>query len=258
MPGPYLVDFSSGSDKGPSPYEVEQARIRPRYVQLLIGKAGFDTITAELAIATLFDHPRQDGTRCICSCHPHFSSTHEDGFDCSCSWDDERRAESKAWFEEWRDSPAAKELRDAVEAERIAVAQWVAGDPGVTAEQTTWAALEQWEGTVDGHSFYFRERHELWSLEIDLEPTGRFANRIVGTNDEGELEREPESINEGRTIAEGSAAQLPDGAVGHIEFIVRTIRDHLFAESCDHAGALFYCPTCGTRMAEPNRAISSR
>ena len=51
---------------------------------------------------------------------------------------------------------------------------------------------------------------------------------------------------------------LPDGALGHIDFIVRKVRDHLFAMSCDHAGALFYCPTCGTRMAGPNRAISPR
>ncbi len=66
----------------------------------------------------------------------------------------------------------------------------------VEAERTTSFAPEQREGTVDGHSFYFRERHGTWRIELDL--------------------------------------------------------DHLWAQSCDHAGALLYCPKCGARMAQPS------
>jgi len=251
MPGPYLANFGSGDHDRPSPYEVEQARIRPRYVALLVEKAGLDETTADLVIATLFDAKRSDESVCICGCHPQFSSLHDDGFDCSCSWSDERRAQHAKEREERMNSPESREMRERFEAERAAIAQWVAGNPGVTAEQTTSMALEQWEGTVDGHPFYFRERHDQWHLEIDLEPTGRFANRIVGTNSDGGFETEPESINEGRVIAEGSYSQLPTGTLAHLEFIVRTIRDYLFAETCDHAGALFYCPQCGKRMSGP-------
>lgn len=251
MPGPYLVNFGSHDDDRPSPHEAEQARIRPRYVALLIDKAGLDEMTADVVIAALFDAKRSDGRDCICSCHPSFSSLHDDGFDCSCSWTDERRARSAREWEEWSSSPESEEQEAHFEAERAAIAQWVAGNPGVVAEQTTSMIPEQWEGTVDGHSFYFRERHDQWHLEIDLEPTGRFANRIVGTSSDRSFETEPESIDQGRVIAEGSYSQLPIGALGHLEFIVHTIRDYLFAESCDHDGALFYCPQCGKRMSGP-------
>jgi hypothetical protein len=45
----------------------------------------------------------------------------------------------------------------------------------------------QWEGTVDGHSFYFRERHGAWYIELVLAPNARFANRVVGLQDDGAL-----------------------------------------------------------------------
>ena len=36
--------------------------------------------------------------------------------------------------------------------------------------------------------------------------------------------------------------------VEHLDFIVRTIREHLWRQSCRHEGALLYCPQCGLRM----------
>jgi hypothetical protein len=80
--------------------------------------------------------------------------------------------------------------------------------------------------------------------------SGRFAQKLVRVDDEGELVTEPVPIMEGDVIAEGIGSQLGATPVDHLAFIVRTARDHLWGEQCDHAGALFYCPVCGHRMTE--------
>lgn len=36
---------------------------------------------------------------------------------------------------------------------------------------------EEWHGEVDGHSFYFRERHDEWRIVLDLRPSGRFSGQ---------------------------------------------------------------------------------
>lgn len=107
---------------------------------------------------------------------------------------------------------------------------------------------EQWEGAVDGRTFYFRERHGDWRLELDMEPTGRFANRIVGTGADGDVKTEPVEMTEGTVIAEGVETALGEGIVDHLDFIVRAIREHIAREACPHAGAINFCPTCGARM----------
>jgi hypothetical protein len=63
----------------------------------------------------------------------------------------------------------------------------------------------------------------------------------------GDFVTEPEPILEGTVIAEGVDSQLGTTAVDHLAFIVTTIRDHLWARECDHAGALLFCPKCGQR-----------
>ncbi len=65
-------------------------------------------------------------------------------------------------------------------------------------------APEQWKGTVDGHSFYFRERHDQWRIELDLRPSGRFANAYRGTDTVGEMLLEPVELDDGDVIAEGT------------------------------------------------------
>jgi hypothetical protein len=107
---------------------------------------------------------------------------------------------------------------------------------------------EQWEGSVDGHSFYFRERGGSWRIELDPADSGRVAQRLVRVAEDGGLVTEPVPIMEGEVIAEGIDTQLGTSSVEHIAFIVQTIRDHLWDAQCDHAGALFYCPKCGHRM----------
>jgi hypothetical protein len=118
----------------------------------------------------------------------------------------------------------------------------------VTAEQTTEYAPEQWQGTVDDRSFYFRERHGEWRIELDLEPTGREAKRVIGTGPGGEILTEPVAITEGTVIAEGREADLGLTRLQHLEFIVRTIREHMSGEACSHQGAVNFCPTCGCRV----------
>jgi hypothetical protein len=34
-----------------------------------------------------------------------------------------------------------------------------------------------------------------------------------------------------------------------LEFIVRTIREHISGEICPHLGAIAFCPTCGARCS---------
>lgn len=121
----------------------------------------------------------------------------------------------------------------------------------VSATRTTSCAPEQWSGTIDGHSFYFRERHGEWQLEVDLQPTGEHASRLVDVSDDGDLVTEPVPIEVGEVIARGVESQLGDSAVDHLDFMVTAVRQHLWARQCDHAGALFFCPKCGAAMSGP-------
>ncbi|KXP03899.1 hypothetical protein AXK60_19265 [Tsukamurella pseudospumae] len=127
-----------------------------------------------------------------------------------------------------------------------AVAEWLSTEPDVEASRTVMACPEVWEGRIDGHSFYFRERHGDWRIELDLAPNGTFAERVVGTED-GEFITEPVELESGEVIAEGVDSQLGDSAVEHLALIVRTVRDHLRSGGCQHPGAARFCPSCGAR-----------
>ncbi len=242
----YIVRFGGDPEEFRDRQEAELLRLRDRYVRHLVATANVDEATAERVIAVLLDHRTPDGRPCPCSCHPRLSDQHDDGFDCSCGWDEARRAERSRSFTRLLDNPAAEALREQHASDEAAISGWLAGEPAVTAERTSWFAPEQWTGTIDGHSFYFRERHGMWHIELDLEPSGRFAERVVDVRD-GEFVTEPEPILEGTVIAEGADSQLRTRPVDHLAFIVTTIRDHLWARECDHAGALLFCPKCGQR-----------
>ena len=102
---------------------------------------------------------------------------------------------------------------------------------------------------MDSHySFYFRERHGEWRLELNLQPSGRFAQRLVDVDEDGRPLTEPKELTEGEVIAEGVDSALGSTPVEHLDFIVRTIREHVWRRSCTHEGALLYCPRCGARM----------
>jgi hypothetical protein len=243
----YLLEF--GNDEERARHRAERARVGQRYVERLIVRAGLDEATAQRAVGAIFDHVRDEGSRCLCNCHPQLSPQHGDGMDCPCTWDQQRReAARRTWLTELHDSERARESRERHEAEEHEIREWLAGQVDVTAERTSSYAPEQWEGNVDGHSFYFRERHDEWRIELDLQPSGRFATRVVGVGPQGQPVTEQVELSEGEVVADGLAGALGSTATEHLDFIVRTIREHLWQRSCTHGGGLLYCPQCGTRM----------
>lgn len=234
-----------------------RARVRARYARRIVERVGVDEITADLTLAVLFDHSDADGRECMRGNHPQLPDdgewSRDAGFDCPCTWDAARRereeeAHAAAW-DEWTTGPAAEAERRAEEAEAAEIATWLLTEPGVAAARTVLAYPEVWEGTVDGHSFYFRERGGSWRIEIDLEPNGRFANRFVGTTSDGELQTEPVELTSGPVIAQGTDSELGTTSVEHLSFVVRTIRDYLRRAECAHAAAARFCPDCGERVA---------
>src|SRR5579862_6472213 len=235
----YVVDCGGGDDehvRRASQRAENRRRLRTRYTRHLMAETGIDELTAGRVMVALFDARDLAGQMCGCACHPRLSTSHDDGFDCPCTWGEARRA--RRWREIW-DGPAARELREMNQRENEAIRAWLAGQPGVEAARITLVAPEQWEGAVDGHSFYFRERHGRWQIELDLRDTGHIAHRLVGRGEDGQLLTETEPLKEGDVIAEGVESQLGATAIEHISFIVMTIRDHLWATNCDHAGSLF-------------------
>ena len=248
----YVVDFGDDEERvrRAAERDAEFARLSARYVGHLVARAAVDEAVARPVVAVLFDQRDSGGERCPCSCHPRLAALHGDGLDCRCTWDEDRRAQETAKRKAFWDSEPFSDMRAAHEREEAEIAAWLAGQPEVTAERTTSMAPEQWEGTVDGHSFYFRERHGFWRIELDLAESGHFAKRLVRVDDDGSMITEPVPIMEGDIVAEGIDSQLGATPVDHISFVIRTIRDHLWGAQCDHAGALFYCPKCGRRIDE--------
>ena len=123
-------------------------------------------------------------------------------------------------------------------------------------------APEQWRGEVDGHSFYFRERHDEWRIELDLRPGGRFVRAIAGTDDDGAIHYHTRETDEGDVIASGTTDTEGYGTtpVERAQFITDTIRIHLTRQACthhrDHLASIEatlgtqtrWCPTCGTQL----------
>jgi hypothetical protein len=141
------------------------------------------------------------------------------------------------------------ECRAEHDAEENAIAAWLGTQVDVSARRMSSFAPEQWEGVIDGHSFYFRERGGQWRIELDLEPTGEFVNRLIDVQD-GEPLTEPVPIERGTVIADGLDSALGSTAVEHLAHIVRTVRRHLGQQQCAHPGAVFFCPLCGTASVE--------
>jgi hypothetical protein len=153
----------------------------------------------------------------------------------------------------WEASPEGQAAGAKYAAERAELERWIAGDLSI--EITSWGGTypEQWWGTVDGRSFYFREKRGHWRIELDLHPTGRSYQQVVVPTDpdqEVDLSRTEEvEIEEGDVIAEGWANDLGVTPLHHGRFIVNAIRAHLRRQGCAHPGARRYCPECGEQLA---------
>jgi hypothetical protein len=250
--------------------EEARRQARRRYVEHLSPLLPAERAMAVLAALTEWDDVNS-GEPCHCGCHPRLpeSDLHDFGFGCPCrkTVEERRRSWEELWARQdaYRASPEGQREVAAREAEERAVEAWLAQHPGVEVRSYGGFAPEQWRGSVDGHSFYFRERHGEWRIELDLRPTGRFSRVWVGGDLDDDSSFEPREIEEGDVVAEGTvgAAGYGDSPVSRLRFIVRAIRAHLGREACtvhtaDRAAVeaalgrpLAWCPACGADLNPP-------
>jgi hypothetical protein len=254
-----------------------QGEARRRYLERLVraleelGEPGDQIAVARVALDALCSWVDiESGEPCLCSCHPRLPSgdLHDYGFGCRCQ---KTRDENLACWTDWRmqneafwASAEGQSLTAARQAEEEALAGWLRGHPLVTVSSHGGMCPEQWEGEVDGHSFYFRERHDQWRLELDLRPVGRFYKVLVAADGEDEAGYEQREVTEGEVIAEGTVAAPGYGAspIERIAFIVDTVRSHILRQDCRihsvgrddlerRLGHLAgWCPACGARLTE--------
>ncbi|HEX5254705.1 MAG TPA: hypothetical protein VFW69_12645 [Mycobacterium sp.] len=225
---------------------------------------------ADLALNALTDWRYMDsGERCRCGCHPRLpeSDLHDYGFDCVCARTPEQRGRA---FHDWLDdikafwrSPEGQQIKAEEQAAEAELQAWLARQQGVTIGDHGGLVPEQWSGDVDGHSFYFRERHGEWRIELDLRPSGRFVRTLAGTDSDGGNQYHERELEVGDVIASGAIDVEGYGTtpVQRAEFIIDTIRIHLARQACtlhhDDPSSIQawlgieirWCPACGTRLA---------
>ena len=272
----FIVDPSDwpGATEWRERHEREKAVARARYLALvtaeveLLGDVQDPAGFAERLFEVLFVRRYEDGHECACSCHPHLptSDHHDFGFACNCGLSPaERRERSATWradLDAYWESAEGRAETARREAEEAELAVWVADHPGVEVSSHGGFAPEQWYGSVDGHRFYFRERHDEWRIELDLRPSGRFARVWVGGDLDGEAATGRRSLEFCGGIADGTT-NAPDYGrtpTERAEFIVTMIRDHLRRIECQlHANGQLdlarqlgadpnFCPACGTKL----------
>ncbi len=276
-PDLYIVDFSQtpGAAERREQRDRDRQETRRRCHQLLAAEldiygAANPAELADVVLEALFTWRYVDsGDECVCGCHPTLPSSdfHGYGFECNCRLSPAERAQSHrdsaARLRAFRESPEVQELAARDRAERAAVREWVGTQPGVVLREFGGLCPEQWAGAVDGRSFYFRERHQEWRIELDLRPTGRVAQVLRGTDDEGNMVTEDRGIDEGDIIATGAVEEPGYGTtlVERGQFIIGTIRAHLGRKACTlHSSGevqvleerlampMLWCPACGTRL----------
>ena len=273
----YVINFSDAAGGAEYRQRRESARstARGRYRDYLV--AIFDLHSAEdpgaladvaIDALTLWRHV-DSGEPCSCSCHPRLpeSDFHDYGFGCSCT---RTAQEHRRALDNWRNetdafwqTPEGKRIRAAERAAEAELETWLATQPGVVVHSHGGLAPEQWRGIVDGHPFYFRERHDEWRIELDLRPSGRFARALVGTHANGQARYEERELSEGEVIAQGTTDVDGYGTtrVERAKFIVDIIRVQLARKACNllvqdlsSIEALLgrevrWCPACGTRLS---------
>jgi hypothetical protein len=258
--------------------EVSRRRCRDRLIEVLtdLDRSGpdlngqADAILDALFVATRVD----DATACPCACHPRLPETdlHDYGLDCSCRHTvEERRQRFGTWMAEmdaYWDSPEGRAITEARAAEDATLHAWLEANPDVTIASHGGMAPEQWRGTVDDHSFYFRERHDHWRIELDLRPSGRFYRAWVEGGLDDDASYEQREVETGDVIAEGATTVEGYGTtpLERARFIAGTIRAHLRRQDCDvHAHELDdlealcgrpfnWCPACGLELYDERPA----
>ena len=273
-PEPRIIKFPDllGEERRAERAEQEATSHRRYRDHLVTALQGIDLAHAELGtladaiLDVLFVVARVDSDgECACSCHPKLptSDLHDYGFDCSCRHTAEenrdRWEQSLAEIDAYWESPEGQAARESRIREDAELEAWLNSETGVTITSHGGYAPEQWWGTVDSHTFYFRERHDHWRIELDLRPSGRFYRTWTGGDLDDDRNFEDREIEEGDVIAEGTTAIAGYGTtpVERACFIVGTIRDYLRQVGCDvhrHelddlellcGRPLNWCPACG-------------
>uniref|UniRef100_UPI003F5824C7 hypothetical protein n=1 Tax=Mycolicibacterium obuense TaxID=1807 RepID=UPI003F5824C7 len=211
----------------------------------------------------------ETGEPCRCSCHPRLpeSDLHDYGADCGCTrTSEQQRASFQRALREIRDywhTPEGLQEDASRQAAEADLQAWLAREPGVAVHSHGGWAPEQWTGEVDGHRFYFRERHGDWHIEIGPRPSGRFvrANDFAG----GDSDSRRTLVEHGDVIATGTIDAEGYGStiVQRAEFIVDIIRTHVARQVCDHHAGdhatletvfgipVRWCVACGARLRKP-------
>ncbi|HNK15511.1 MAG TPA: hypothetical protein PKL10_02520 [Nitrospira sp.] len=255
-------------------HERARAEVRGRYLEHLAavftehGISDPDQL-ARVAIGALFDWRDADtGDPCMCGCHPRLGShdVHDSGFDCPCAKTaDQRRRDRSQWWAgiaEFWESPEGRLLQEREAAQEVDLQVWLETQPDVVVSSHGGLCPEQWEGVVDGHRFYFRERTGDWHLELERCTGGSSGWAVPGVVVEGRGEMEKIAHRCWDIIAEGATGADGDGdnPVQRAQFIVDTIRTHLARQTCTHGGpdtGAFgdvlgdqprWCPSCGARL----------
>ncbi len=275
-PDLHIISFADVGDDGREERDRQRGEGRRLYVEDLAGvltglgvPADDGVRCAEAIVDHLFVTARRDGDdNCLCSCHPRLPYTdfHGYGFACSCQLSAEER--SAAWraamaamdaFRESADGRAQKAAREAEEDELVA---WLVGHPDVVVTSHGGWAPEQWRGSVEGHSFSFRERDDQWRVELDLVPSGHFSRVWRGGDLDDDSSFEMKELDEGEVIAGGTTDVAGYGRTPaeRIAFITGIVRQHLQVQRCQvhtterdawegrFGRQLAWCPACGAKL----------
>lgn len=274
-PGLHMIKFPRDPERE-AERERQHAEARRRYrgqAAMTLIELGLNAAEAAAWSDAILDRlfvviPLEGGEPCRCSCHPRLpeSDLHDYGFGCSCRLTaEERRRSADEWqarLEALHNTPEAAAERAQRQREENELASWLAGQPDVVISSYGGWAPEQWRGSVAHHSFYFRERHDCWRIELDLKPSGRFVQTWRGGDLDDEASFQPKEIEEGEVIAEG-VIDVPGYGTSPVEravFIVENIRNHLTRTECTlHVDGLVdlerrlgrppgWCPACGVRL----------
>lgn len=183
---------------------------------------------------------------CQCSCHPRVSAIHGGGATCPCQLSSEERAER---VEEAFKILLTLREPDDERSEREATFAACAAALGVEIRSYGGMAPFTIHGVVDGRAFWFRERHDLWRVEIapdeqplaDLEQVHAFSVIVVGEGGSEDLEQ-------------GNAFD-----VAALQVACDAVRLFLLRRECVHethllgGAAARFCGACGVEIASATR-----
>lgn len=173
---------------------------------------------------------------CYCDCHPKPANPdkHDGGVSCGCQLSEKERKKkfqellTVIWEEASADSGTAEDgyrmkVYSAAEKEGATIRDYLPAAPFVIA------------GVVEGHSFYLRERHDVWRLVVagDDDPTADVWNS-----------RPPGAL----VIAEGTTSGWDWQNTQMVTDAIKEVKTYLAARNCSHQGAHTYCPDCGKHM----------